>query len=285
MKSISLRTYLQKIIPLPTGFAVLVALASTASASVLTLDFANGNGTSSVDQYTGTTGSGWNTAWGVALGGSATGSPTVVNTTPLSGGGNYLSSSFTATSTLGVQVYRSFDGTASGVDITQDHSYSFNLRLDSFSSGQFTIHNNIAGQTGTGSADSWIIYTSPGGNWTLRNGNNAGGITGDVDSGILATTGIVYSFNITVNETTNKWAATISNGTTSFSSSSPLGFRTSAANDGTYLEFGGINVSNGTTLAFSLDALTVTSIPEPASFALIAGALLGLVVVTKRESR
>src|SRR5689334_15758934 len=86
-------------LPFAAGAIALLAafsVTSSASAQVLTLDFAGGNGTSSVDQYQGIAGSGWNTAWSQSIGAQTdNASLTVTNTSPLySGGGNYLNISY-----------------------------------------------------------------------------------------------------------------------------------------------------------------------------------------------
>src|SRR5262245_47588858 len=77
--------------------AVIENLASRSSIAFIVAAINNGNGTSSVDQYAGTSGSGWDSSWQVRNSNSTFTTATVDNTNPLNGGGNYLSATLTAT--------------------------------------------------------------------------------------------------------------------------------------------------------------------------------------------
>jgi len=74
-------------------------------------NFTDGNGTTSGDSFVGVAGSGWAGPWANALGNAPIATNTVVNTTPLGTGNNYLSMSMTgsATNASSTQnVYRTF---------------------------------------------------------------------------------------------------------------------------------------------------------------------------------
>ena len=165
------------------------------------------------------------------------------------------------------------------MDVSLDHSYSFNLRVDTKGSfGGVNIFNNPSIAAGAGSASSWIIYANSTGNWLLRNGNRSGGVIGDVDTGMALTAGTTYSFTINVDEDTNSWVAQIYNGSTTYTSST-LGFRTSAATDGDTLNFTASNVNTASTWVYSIDSVSV--IPEPSSYALLAPVLLSLALLRR----
>jgi len=249
------------------GILCLTLGVASAPAAVLTLDFANGNGTTSVDQYAGIAGSGWNTAWTTAAGSNVTSSTsTVINTTPLySGSGNYLSTSYTVNGLGGgnqwVRVSRQVNSSA--ISLTSPVSFSFTLRPDSTVSNAnetFTIFNATAATQNTGASDTWKI-TADGGGWNIYNGNTAVAV-GKVGATNLA--GTDYQFTINSDPSTKTWTATIFNISNNVTyNSGTLSWRnTAATSENTFLNFvsqGGAATSQ--TFGYSLDNIVV--VPEP----------------------
>lgn len=257
-----------------------------ANGQVLTLTFANGNGTSSVDQYTGTSGSGWNAAWSSAVTSSSSFTGTVTNTNPLvTGGGNYLSSTVTTTGTAAPQatVFRQYNGTPSGVDISLDHTISFDFRGETaLTAGTSQSYNLFAStstsRTGLDNTDTWAFKVENG-TWRVMNGNKAGGGT-YVNTGVSYVAGTTYDFTISVDADTQSYTASIYNGSTTYTSG-VLGFRSSSAVDGTNLYFGASGSASGQSFSFSLDNLSV--VPEPST--LLLGALALLPLARRRANR
>lgn len=269
------------------GFSLLGL--ACAPAAVLTLDFADGNGTTSVDQYAGIAGSGWNTAWTTASGSSVTASSsTVINTAPLyTGGGNYLSTSFTvsgsATANQWVRVSRQIN--ASSISLTSPVSFSFTLRPDSTVSNAnetFTIFNSTAATQNTSAADTWKI-TADGGGWNIYNGNTAVAV-GKVGATALA--GTDYQFTIYSDPSTKTWTATIYNISNNVTyNSGTLSWRnTAATSENTFLNF--VSQSGATssqTFGYSLDNIVV--VPEPSVSSLTAMAGLSFLLLKRYRRR
>ncbi len=247
-------------------------------------NFSGGNGTAQVDQYTGTPGMGWGTAW-VPI--SPT-SGTVLNTNPLSpGSGNYLALTFTGSSGSG-SAWRQYDG----VDRTKAHTISWQFRLDDTLNGNDV---SIQDRDGTGgissSASSFIIRlnaNNEGGmvanQWAFYDGlQNNGGFSTSlfVDSGLTAVVGTTYSFEVTLRPEDREWDVRVTDGVTTVSQNG-LGFRRSAFNTPGYLGFGADVGGSSGNLRYSIDNVNI--VPEPAAlliWSLMAG--LGAVLAWTRR--
>lgn len=269
-------------------FAALAVFSPQAAQSqVLTLDFANGNGTTSVDQYTGTAGSGWVGAWSSAVTSSSTFSGTVTNTNPLtSGGGNYLAATVVTTGTSAPQatVFRQYNGTT-GVNISLDHTISFDFRADTALVAGTTQSYNLFASTnsvrsGLDNTDTWAFKVENG-TWRVMSGNNAGG-GAYINTGMTFTAGTTYEFTIAVDADTRTYVASIYNGTTTYTSGT-LGFRSSSLVDGSYLYFGASGSGSGQTFNYAIDNLTV--VPEPGTSVLCLGAVALVTFFRRRTNR
>lgn len=244
----------------------------TAGAQVLPLDFTDGNGTTSVDQFAGIAGSGWKTAWTTQAGPNVTGfSSTVTNTNPLAGGGNYLQTNFSVVGTnqggQWLRLSRQLDSSA--ISLSSPVMYSFTLRPDSTVSNSFetfTIFSGTAATNNTGGGDTWKI-TADGGGWNVYTGNTLVAL-GKVGAAMLS--GTTYQFNIYSDPLTKTWSLTINNLTNNSTvSSSVLNWRTTASVENSFLNFISQSGSeSAATFGYSLDSLTV--IPEPSTVALLA---------------
>ncbi|PAW78903.1 MAG: hypothetical protein B9S32_05855 [Verrucomicrobia bacterium Tous-C9LFEB] len=251
------------------GFApgVLLALllgASQSSGAVLTLDFADGNGTTSVDQYMGTAGSGWKGGWTTATTGSSS-TNTVTNGTPLyTGGNNYLQASYIISATgQNERVTRQVDSTAINLSSLVTYSFTFRSDVSIGGSGQYLAIVNATGPTsGTGPSNTWEI-TADGGGWKV----------GGVALGFLGGgTGTDYQFTINSDPISKTYNVTILNLNNLQSVTSvTANYRNAlATTENTYLNF--ISTATGTalvgsTIGFSIDNISV--VPEPNSMALI----------------
>jgi len=261
----------------------------TAGAQVLPLDFADGNGTTSVDQFAGIAGSGWKTAWTAQAGGNVTGfTNTVTNANPLAGGGNYLQTNFSVVGTnqggQWLRLSRQLDSSA--ISLSSPVMYAFTLRPDSTVSNSnetFTIFSGTTATNNTGAGDTWKI-TADGGGWNVYNGpgNTLVGL-GKVGASTLS--GTTYQFNIYSDPLTKTWSLTINNLTNNVSvSSGVLGWRSTASVENSFLNFISQSGSeSAATFGYSLDSLTV--IPEPSAVALMALGGAAMVVHFRRRLR
>lgn len=226
-------------------------------------DFSGGNGSTLPDQYVGATGAGWSSAWsaGSAISGSVT------NTSPLSGGGNYLSVGLTSTPGSVTYLNRTWSNT--DVSYTGNVALSWTFRLDSsltsFDSQSDVIHfydglgagasfmvSGFGASTGSAVGQTWAFYNGSrdGASW---NGGNY------VNTGIAIIPDTVYTFSIALDPSTRSWVGTVSNGTASFTSSA-LGFRTSAYSASGTFTMGMQEEISSNNLTASLDSLSI--VPE-----------------------
>lgn len=260
---------------LALGFTVL-----SAQAAVLPLDFNGGAGTTGVDQYTGTAGSGWNSAWSSTFhSGTANGSATVGSASPLAaGGGNYLQVNFdTTTGGLG-RVARQWDITQ--IPLTSPFTLEFNFRSNVNTSGAtqtLTLFGSNASAAGTGAGDSWKI-TADGGGWSAFNNTTVAPLkNGSASTGqVLANQ--TWHFSVTIDPVANTYSVSAQNLTTSSAvfSVSGLALRNGADASLAWLNFHAQGAASQTGRGFAIDSLSITSstaIPEPSSAALLLGGL------------
>lgn len=240
------------------------------SAAVIA-DFTDGNTTSAVDGYAGKAGGGWTGAWNNPTS-NITYAATVTNTSPLkAGSGNYLS--ITASSPGSVansqaSVNRQY---SSGISLTQEVKFEFLFRADVISSQtRYTIFDAPASQPATGANMTWEVALN-GSTWYLYSGNGAGGGS-EISTGLTATAGTTYAFTILANPTAKTFTVSIANtlGTVLYTSGTTT-FRSSAASLGGYLTFSTVDSdpSSPTSLASSIDGISITQVPEPGTVALL----------------
>lgn len=272
------------------GFA-LVAPADRARADIIA-DFTGGNGTASSDQWTGVSGNGWATGWGSV--GSTTGTG-VVNTTPLSGGDNYLQFVDDATN---ASVYARRQYSASGnVNPAQPHRITLSYRYDGNTTTQFghfndriAVFGDSAAQTSSSATNTWLIgvaasNTGTGagqsvfpGNWYFfdNNGSNAFATTNMVNTGISLVGGRVYDITLDVNPNVGTYSATVNDGVNAPFTANDLTFRRGAGAATTnWFHLTGQNDVATDSGGFSFDSVRITPEPSAAAFALagVAGAL------------
>lgn len=256
---------------------------SIASAQI-TANFTDGNGTSSVDQYTGIAGNGWSSAW-YTVGPSGNSTSTtitagVTNTTPLNGGGNYLSVTNTpGANGQGDGVGRDISS-ANGVNLASPYTISFDFRLDSATTNWagndgVNIYNDSNSKILGGDNGFQIVGDSSG--WRVRNGNAF------LNTGVSLVSGTVYNFTIALDPTNSQYTTTITGGASPYASGT-LGYRdtAAAATDFTHLIFNSKDNQGTDTISYSIDNLIV--VPEPASAAVLLG-LTGLGLAICRRSR
>jgi hypothetical protein len=220
--------------------------------------------------FPGTAGqNGWSDVW--AYGGITT--PVITNTSPVSGGGNYLT--FTQTSTGDSFLRRSYFGRLAS---TNDHVIRCRMRADALTgftsiNDYLTVTDGPSSAGGSSSGSSFIIRAygaSPGGTmpalkWALYNGGkNAGSYNAAnwVDSGMAIAAGQTYAFTIVLHPVSLTWDVTVSNGLTSVTTTN-LGFRDNdfAIPDTLILN---ARIGNATNILIaSIDTITVSPRPVP----------------------
>ncbi len=246
-----------------------------AQGAILTLEFANGNGTSLVDQYTGASGSGWNTAWTQSFGVNTTsGSAGVVNTTPLyTGGGNYLHVGFDTisggtASQRSARVSRQWD--TSAISLTQPIVLDFYFRSDTVASNtlqSFSLFGSSTATSGTSLNDSWRIDIN-------STGINAFNNTTSVSLGTAAQTGVnvantPFHFTLSLDPVADTYVVSVTRLDTNVTfTSGALAFRNGADASLAYLNFVSFGGASQSNLGFSLDTISV--VPEPGVVSLFA---------------
>lgn len=243
------------------------------------------------DAGTGAAGNGWLNGWRSA---SSLTAPTVniVNTSPLSGGGNYLAATLTANTTTtldSIAVGRAYDVTGGGLASAGTFLVNFDFRSDAIdgSTMKFDLFESSFRATASTNTGASYSFRTENGVWKYFNGAAL------VSTGLAFTSGTTYSFNISINPATFTYSFTISNGSTPVSISNAA-FRaanfntdaTAGSAGGRWVEFSAAEISDvaGQAASFSVDNISVSTIPEPASAALLLG-LGGLGLSAMRRRR
>lgn len=262
-----------------TAIVSLAALPAIASAAVVA-NFSDGNTSSAVDGYVGMAdapGAGWAGAWTTSGSGgsSAFWANTVTNTSPISGGGNYLALNLgKSTVDIAATAHRLWDSTA--LDQTQPYTVTFDLRVDSSlrtntsdsTSRVFVFGDTANSSANTGANNTWTIQayysTANGSSWGYTNGTGTQTTTG------VAVTTDPMRFVVNVNPVLLQYSFTMTNLNTSAVYSSPTAaFRAGSAGvPRVYLGAAIDKDSSNSGTAFSFDNLAVT-VPEPATAMLI----------------
>lgn len=244
----------------------------------------------------GTTGGGWLQGWRTASTSGATASVKVLDTTPVNSGGNYFSATLTSNPTAtgtkdAIGLSKAYDVAGNSLASATAIYTNFDLRVDSITATmQLDIIDNAA--RGTGNVNgSWQIR-AVNGFWYVLNGGTA------TSTGLAFNAGTTYSIAIVSNPTTFKWDYTISDGSTSVSGTDKSFRVNSFVTDTATGSVGGrwflatatetTDISSQST-TFSLDNISIgtsSPIPEPSTYALLAGVVsLGLVFVGRRQRR
>lgn len=244
-------------------------------------------------------GTGWGAAneWrpsGSPNGGGAV-TPTVTNTNPLNGGGNYLSvTTAVASTTLGIK--RNLGSVAAS-----PYTLTFDWRLDSpltnFTEFNDRIHFGVNGTNsyGTDNNTGWSIGVAANsgpnnsvfpGHWyfynnTATSGNGEFNTANMVDTGIALVSGVTYSFVVTVDPVSKTYYASISGSDSTFFEQGNMRFRNQTTDGTTHtnLLFGGATSNANDQLTWSIDNINI--VPEP-STAFLAG-LSGLLCFVRRR--
>lgn len=233
-----------------------------------------GTGTTSVDRYAGTGGSGWFAGWSAsASNGNYTSGPTVVSTAPMNGDGNpnYLAATRQNSSKSGTgAVGRNYINTGN-VLTTAIHQIQFDYRFDTaltnFSNVNdkaFAFGDTTSGKTGLGSTNTWVVAAlgASSGNAVAKKWAFGNGATAWTNTGVSLVSGTVYHFTIIVNPVNKTYSGTISDGTNTVTVPG-LGFR-STVTSSSYVYFGSAADGSSESTAFSLDAIVISP-PPPAA--------------------
>jgi uncharacterized protein (TIGR03382 family) len=172
-----------------------------------------------------------------------------------------------------------------------EFSESFTDRINLFADpgGVSTTATSNAWMIGVASAGSASNTIPAPNSWFFFDAGNespANAFTGAnlVGTGIALVPGLVYDFTVDVYPSLGKYDATVSDGTNSFTGTD-LQFRNGKTSTAPLdipdtLHFGIGSSAAADNHAFSIDALTVTAIPEPASLAWIG---LGVTALLRRR--
>lgn len=236
--------------------------------------------------FGGTVTDAWVSGWRSAAS-NVTPRGSVSSASPLNGGGNYFSTTLEASTSSTALNYgavgRAYAATANGLTTTA-HTLSFDFRFDALpSTMKFDIFDASGRSNSPGTGTAWQL-TNNGGVWSYWNGST------NVATSMSVVIGTTYSIAINVNPVANTYGFSIGNGVTSVSAAD-LGFRTSGfatdGNGGRWLEFGAYELSDvaGQTAGYSIDNITISSVPEPSAFALLAGlSMLGFTARRRRHA-
>lgn len=222
----------------PVVFFAGMAFVFAASAfAQISANFTAGNSGTQVDGYTGTTGSGWTSAWTMNKGSAAsiTFANTVTSVSPLNGGGNYLSVQVSNSSTAtdyGGAVARQFDTTV--VSPTAPYQLSFDFRGDgslnqgaSDTNSQYSIFGSTANAaSGLDANTTWGIgatYAGGSAQWRYYNGSST-----MVSTGLPYVSGSTYRIVVSIDPATHTYSFSINTGTSTYNSPAGLAFRTAA---------------------------------------------------------
>lgn len=280
--------------------ALALLLVSTTHAQILA-GFTDGNGSVLVDQYVGIAGSGWSTAWATNTNSASTGTTlvgNVINTDPLNGGGNYLSTTLTAGTGTGngkgvvQRQYTSFGN----VSLSQIHTVSFDFRFDSSMTGFDAATDYIQAfdrpfNSDFGADGAWLIRATGAStngiaahNWMFYNGGKNGAPFNNanfVDSGVSLVSGQVYHFDININPALLEYSVSINGG----AFSAPMGFRANTAANLGRVNWGGQLSGISETMTYSLDTIAVTAaaVPEPSTVMLLGASALAVITLRRRR--
>jgi len=279
-----------EIAPQQGRFARQLPAPAESTQPAIVADFSGGAGNSQADQFPGTAGSGWATAWGIGDAKDLTCIASVEQDRPLLGGGDYLS----------VLVERRPDGknasawtavdrrlaATDGVDLSKPYVVSFNLRIDklnrfSESDDRLSICTRNVSQTEfslkkISASSGWhICMVGKGGkgsrlatskNWTFLQRTDDGEAVA-VDSGICPREGSVYSFRILVDPKEKKWTPSIAVDGGQPTAFAPMGMRSSGTAEANkywaFIHFfcqlnGGNNAEDVERIGFSVDSIRIT---------------------------
>ena len=264
-------------------------------AAVITANFSDGNGTSLPDQYVGTAGNGWVNAWQSQTSGTGIANSGTV-TTGLFGASNYLRDTVTrdpsGAAGRNAGVTRSFTLTpgSGGIDTSASYTISFDWRLDSSASSNWTLDDNHyfyffgsdvqTSSTSSSAADSFRFWTR---NTQFRATNNLG--SDAAISGITLAYDKTYSITLTL--APSSWDVSIFDGTNTGTVSTR---NYSSVNSGVanWLNFTATGATvpahaAGETLVWGLDNLQISQVPEPGTFSMLAlGAAFALFGLRRR---
>jgi hypothetical protein len=236
----------------------------------------------------GGTGNGWLSGWRNSVS-NTTVTAKVLDTTPVNSGGNYFSTTIATGATTSVDrgaIGRAYDFTGNSFATTA-YNVNFDFRVDTANANLrydiYDISNRASAPNGN---TSWQLEVHDG-FWFVRNGAT------DTSTGMAFSAAITYSISLTVDSATSKWSYNIDNGSTTVSASA-LSFRGSgtAGTDTTpagarWLMVAASEITDAaaTSITFSLDNVSISTIPEPSTYALLLGAAAVGAVSLRRRRR
>ncbi|RRJ99001.1 PEP-CTERM sorting domain-containing protein [Opitutaceae bacterium TAV4] len=283
------------------ALALFAAAQHPARATIIADDFsAYTVGTQVTSQVQpGGVGNGWLSGWRISSGSLASGGNVSVisATTPFDSGGNYMSSTIktaAGNTSSGGGFGRAYDAQTISTNGTNAFEISFDFRAD-LASGDLPDnlrYNIFDGQTRASFYDSkctWILSAYDG-KWHVSNGSTANFVATTLTFAANTT----YSITIKEDPAAKTWTLSITDGTNSATNTN-LGFcATTWATDAStanarWLNFAateiipsGSTTTTGLTGVFSVDNVSISTVPEPATLALLFGAAVAAIASLRR---
>lgn len=270
------------------GILTTTCCISSAAMAGTIADFSGGNGSTAPNQYQGTAGDGWTTAWITGTASDLYQNGTTDDQSPLDPNESiYLtvSGGVSSETPISNKKFTNLQRGYTQYDPSKSTVISFLYRIDDDNNngGFFRIHGTqgqAPSHAGTFGNDAWVVMGQVGDDWKGQdyNGVSSDGVT--IGAGLTVETGDVYQFTIIENNIDQTYEVSVQNLTDSSAvySLEGLNYRTSTY-DTPYLRYTvetDTGATNSSTYGYSTSSISIVPEPSTLTLGLMAGSLLYL---------